>query len=635
MATMLPPQPPPGTSRPEVRAFISLSGMPADWTIYHSVPWIGEKREGEGDFVVVSPVGGFIFIEVKSRCDVDENGQWTRHNSSMIIKDPWEQAKVTGREVMARLKKAGVSRRPAAHVACFPAGEPHFAGGLAMQQQRSISAAVLADPRRLLSILESALAEAAARDPVPLTKFTAPELENIRSVLLVTGQIHVPARMAIAHAEEDRAHLTGEQIKTYVDLMSASRMLTVGGAGTGKTLLAAARAAELTRQGLSTVVVTAHRLLSQRIEFLIAQNGGRTESVRVLSLTELATEVAEAPDLDELLDEDFWLQSLPRAQLRAEALIVDDAQHLTPHVVAALTILLSDPTQGSIYLFADPDQTTHSSWLLELQALLPMGITAKLRHNCRNTSQICTLVARLVGKSEVSDIQGPDVRLILTETRQEAVRRAREVAVSFLAEDGLSADSVAVLYDGLSWYPYLWKREVVDASDDARGQGSADYYDGSDNLWSQLDAADRFWYSPAVELDTSIGAESDGSAVGFGGYTYYLRRRSALEIVLRNGRKGAVRCLHLESAIGLEFEAVILLLDASTLNELDLEEIAGVDGFGDKLVLLDDDGFDAGVWLKSLSGSDARTARAYVGCTRARTLLTVIGCDEALALFRS
>jgi len=108
--------------------------------------------------------------------------------------------------------------------------------------------------------------------------------------------------------------------------------------------------------------------------------------------------------------------------------------------------------------------------------------------------------------------------------------------------------------------------------------------------------------------------------------------QEAASVAVRLGWTGR---LHLESAIGLEFEAVILLLAPSMLNELDLEDVAGIDGFGDKLVLVDDDGFDVGVWLKSLSGSDARTARAYVGSTRARTVLTVIGCEEALASLRS
>jgi hypothetical protein len=81
----------------------------------------------------------------------------------------------------------------------------------------------------------------------------------------------------------------------------------------------------------------------------------------------------------------------------------------------------------------------------------------------------------------------------------------------------------------------------------------------------------------------------------------------------------------------LEFDAVILPLDSSTLDELNLHQVIGLESFGDELRLVDDDGLDAGVWLRSLSGPDALTARAYVGCTRARTFLTVIGSEEIFA----
>ncbi len=260
MATMLPPQPVPGTSRGEIRTFMALSALPTDWLCFHSVRWFGAARQGEGDFIVVAPAGGLVFVEVKSRCTVDATGQWTRHKSNVVVKDPWEQAGTTGREVSARLRRAGVARRPYAAVACFPMGDPMFEGGLAAQQQRSLSATVLDDSALLEATLIDCLWEAGRRDTAALAAFKADELAIIRQTLLVTGQVAIPTPLVMAHAEEDRVSLTQEQVETYVELMSITRLLTIGGAGSGKTLLAAARAAQLARQGVPLLFVAANAL---------------------------------------------------------------------------------------------------------------------------------------------------------------------------------------------------------------------------------------------------------------------------------------------------------------------------------------------------------------------------------------
>jgi Nuclease-related domain/AAA domain len=476
VATMLPPQPPLGTSRPEKHVFTGLSKLPGDWTVFHSVCWFGLEREGEGDFIIVSPAGGLIFVEVKPTCDVDESGQWTRRKGSVPVKDPWEQAKVTGREVVARLKKAGVPRRPAAYVACFPFGEPRFVGGLARQQERSLSAADLASLDRLLMVLESALNEAASRDRMPLARFTATELETVRTILLVTGQVHIPLPTAVAHLEEHRLDLTQEQTETYVELMCANRLLTIGGAGTGKTILAAARAAQLSRQGLSVIVIAAHGLLSQRIDHLVGRNGGDQRLVQVFSLTQLAAWV-EVPVYSDpgvpgdLLDDRFWRSALAATPFRADALIIDDTQHFSVNLVDAWTSLLSDPAYGSIYFFADPNQAMDSNWLYDLEAVLPPHAKVALRRNCRNTRQICSLVADLFPRPvEPSDIEGPEVRFAVTQEPGEAVNLARESA-EFLLEEGLVPNSVAILYDDLSWYRYLWKKPdlEVDNTQDKEG----------------------------------------------------------------------------------------------------------------------------------------------------------------------
>jgi ATP-dependent exoDNAse (exonuclease V) beta subunit len=97
----------------------------------------------------------------------------------------------------------------------------------------------------------------------------------------------------------------------------------------------------------------------------------------------------------------------------------------------------------------------------------------------------------------------------------------------------------------------------------------------------------------------------------------------------------ALRCLHVESVLGLEFDAVILLLTQHVNPGMSIDDFVEADSFGDEWELTDDDGFDIGVRLNLMKGAGAQGARAYVGSTRARTLLIVIGSDQAFtALLR-
>jgi superfamily I DNA/RNA helicase len=304
---------------------------------------------------------------------------------------------------------------------------------------------------------------------------------------------------------------------------------------------------------------------------------------------------------------------------------------LPPRLVDALTLLLSDPAHGSIYLFADPSQAGHTSWLCELEVLLPPQAKVGLDCNCRNTRQICSLVADLFSRPvESSDIEGPEVKFLVAQTSEEAVKLVRREA-EYLLDGGLPPNSVAVLYDQASWYKYLWEKPDFE-TDNIQHKGWPDAYSNKDT------EGDLIWYNgpfAPLDLDNAVAAELDDNFSGY--YTYYLRRRTTLELVPREGHERSVRCLHLESAIGLEFDAVILLLAPSTLELFELEDVTGVDPdmLLDILQLSDDDGFDTGVWLKTLSGPDAITARAYVGITRARTWLTIIGSDQAMAPFSS
>lgn len=635
---MLPPQPPEGTNRGERVTFAALEHLPADWLVFHSVPWFGNRRnrEGEGDFILFIPAGAAIFLEVKGPCRIDPNGNWFYRGSSRPAKDPWKQARSTGGEVWHRLKASkNVRRRPSLYLACFPDGEPQFRGGLAHEPQRSIGACDLEKGAALSDDFLRMLAREAPdglNDP-----FSASELDRIRDLLLVTGQVHVPPRREFVTVAASQSVLTAEQRETYVELMSGERMLTLGGAGTGKTVLAAARAAQLGRQGISTLVVTAHGLLAQRVHYLLRENEGDNPLVRISSLTQLAADLGMGwpADDEDPLHSPEWRKAASRYPEKYEAIIIDDAHHMPASLLTTLTGLLRRPTDGSLYVFADPQQTTDKGWLDAFAAEIPIGVKVSLRRNCRNTRQICDAVARLLrGPVESNAIDGPEVEFVEVVDQpaavEEVVRR-----VTKLLDSGVRPNSLAVLYDDACWYRHLSPKLAVEYDPEADGDDVNVEDEDEITLALREEIRDHIGVGSAYDLRPDPPERSDEFLEfdgGLGAERATVRRRTTLRINTTSGPVD-VRCLDLESAIGLEFDAVYLLVTDDASSAFDVADVIGHDTVGGWVRVSDDEGFDAGLWLRALTGSDAARARAYVGLTRARASVSVVGRASALTIF--
>ncbi len=295
-------------------------------------------------------------------------------------------------------------------------------------------------------------------------------------------------------------------------------------------------------------------------------------------------------------------------------LLIDDAQHLPPQLIHALVDAQPDVPDIGLYLFADPAQTGSRGWQEEVAALVELPTTVTLDRNCRNTREIHEVVTRALdghASATASDIDGPPVEFLVAETSAEAVRLARQTASRLIA-DGLRPNDIAIIYDDASWYRSLWPAEPLRVDDNTR-------WDSHEHERHRDDQEILSW-----EYDPDYGS------VGFVG-----RRHTALELAPDGRQRVAIRCLHLESALGLEFEAVVLLLDNPAPWESSTSAMMGDDDSPWYGELSDDDGFDAGVWLTSLAGDTASQVRAYAGCTRSRTSLTLIGCEQILAVLRS
>ncbi len=554
MAKMYPPQPP--QTAPATERFVhrALSRLPDSWTVFHSVPWLGHGRrrsaaiEGEADFIILNPRLGVVFLEVKGRVRVVD-GQWSYLNGEKT-KDPLLQARSTAGIVMPALKDAGAPRLPFVCAAAFPDGMPKFQGGLARTGERCFGKEELQNAAELMRRFVTDLRALGA--PSDVTDAAAKStVEIYRRTLLANGQVSIHLPATAQDITSAQTQLTDEQVDDYVHLMMVKQLTTLGAAGSGKTVLAAARAAQLERQGVPTLFLTPHRALARHVEALMSVNGAAPRAVHVRSLREHASACGlNSEDSQQLLSPSAWNGATDPQQY--EAVVVDDAHHINAAVLERLVRAAvrhkPDPT---LYVFADLEQTNDLDWRS------PVRETVVLRRNCRNTIQIVTVAAEFLNNEKhfrpmATAVHGPAVRFLTSPTMADAATRAQR-AVAQLLSQGVSQEKLAVVCDHYEWWNHL-----------------------------------------PVQMRPGATAKL-GSA------------------------SSEVDCVPLGSAVGLEWEFVVLLLSDKYTNER-----------GSRLKTPDtwrDHPTDADMHILRLADASPGH-RGYIGATRARVGLTVIATPD-------
>ena len=165
-------------------------------------------------------------------------------------------------------------------------------------------------------------------------------------------------------------------------------MSVLGAAGTGKTIIAARRAAELATAGLRVVFVADQRYLHGS---LLEQPALRHRNIIVGTPEEVVRKLC--PDLPTIgPDYPLWaafVEAAEGGEALVDAVIVDEAQSYDKDLLEALLGLCPKSCQ----MYADPYQRDSTGmWR-------PPGDprTFWLTHNCRNALPIAKLVARLSG----------------------------------------------------------------------------------------------------------------------------------------------------------------------------------------------------------------------------------------------
>ncbi|MBX3271024.1 MAG: transposase zinc-binding domain-containing protein [Sandaracinaceae bacterium] len=445
------------------RAFATLDD---DWHVFHSVIWqslrAGRQGDGEADFVLVHRRHGAIVLEVKGGRVEVTSGQWSstdRHGEVHSIKNPFEQAKDSKYALLRYLKSldARLARIPICHGVVFPDGS--VGSGIGTYGPRDL----IFDRADLTAIAES-LGRLVSHwgQSADLDKST---ISEVVTALAPTTTIRRALRDQVAATTAAIIELTEQQKRVLATTRRMRRCVILGGAGTGKTVLATERARMLERDGFRTLLLCFNAPLAEALAREVDDEVAEVATFHSFAMRALRAAGAPPPEIER---PEWWDGEAATALANVagteccptfDALVIDEGQDFSEDWVTALMLLLSDPDSSPVYLFADAHQQLYgrSTRMPESWPTLILDV------NCRNTAPIAMKVAAVFEDHATclgADGQAP----VFVEASSEASQLSvvTQMTYRMLGEGHLRPDQIVVLSDSRTFIDRLRERLAGD-----------------------------------------------------------------------------------------------------------------------------------------------------------------------------
>ncbi len=413
MAKMFPSRFPQDGIWAERQTFDAFQELDDNWTVLYSVAWQsmrnGREGDGEADFVLIHPDHGILVAEVKggSRIEILDGEWFSQRRGQMVrIKNPFSQATDSKHFLGRWLSERVPGFQGAAHIGHFVVFPAHTQEGDLGPDGPRIIICDQDDLRNPRASLDRVGRHWAKR------RLTPDQITQVGKELRPTISIKRFLRDRVEEVTTDLEALTEEQFRALGLLQRQRRIIIQGAAGTGKTVLATARARELDRQGFRTLLLCYNKLLSDRLRQDLADTTVTVDSFHGLC-DEWVDKAGLKSDLEISDEDDHWETVLPgelpdaakRLQRSFEAIVVDEGQDFLSEWWTILDLLFDDPDDGFLCVFADTNQDIFRAGWEPPDDVQQFSLTI----NCRNTLPIAERVHALceeaLGSRGVDGIQ--------------------------------------------------------------------------------------------------------------------------------------------------------------------------------------------------------------------------------------
>ena len=477
MARMLPSRiAPEVTSSAERRVYEWFENDPAtdDWIVLHSLGLSRHEKllYGEVDFVVLAPRYGVFCLEVKGGGVARADGFWEFTNrygeTNRKVRGPFDQARdgmfALVKEIKARFNyETGYSALLFGYGAIFPDIAFDIDGpdyGKEQIWDRDAS-------RRLpISSFISGLSDYTQKNQLRVygsnRERALPTRRQVRCIAdVLRGDFDRPMLLSVAIEETERelAHLTREQFRCLDMFEDNSRVLVIGSAGTGKTVLAIEQARRAFARGEKVGYFCFNSALASwtrgQLQHIMTDGSyvGTLHAFMVSRSGQSASRV----------DSSYFEKELPRTlvdgnqlqDVSYDRIIADETQDLiTEEYLAVLDcVVKAGLDRGKWSLFGDfARQAIYQRGMSEDQliALLDGCSTyakARLTINCRNTKSIgmqTMLVTGHESRFPEEAIDGEPVTYDLWHSEEEEGQKLVNL-ISSLLKQGVRRGDIVIL----------------------------------------------------------------------------------------------------------------------------------------------------------------------------------------------
>lgn len=505
MAKIFPPRFPfpnqPGRAA-ELAVYQACSKLDESWTVLFGVSWKHPKKlelsQGEADFILMHPIYGIHVAEVKGGQQIGiRDGQWYSkpHGSTqeISIKDPSLQAGAGAAALNAFLREhlTGASKRrlygTIGKLVVFPGHRQRGPLGINLPRE------MICD-RNDLTDLERTLRRSAKYQRLKTT-LRPEDISKIKEMLMLSLDITGSHHPEFVTTRDQLDLLTDIQLQTFSLLRRLKELTVLGGAGTGKTVLAFHRAQELANQGLSTLYLVSSPVLAAHLRAQITQEA-LCKNLHIFSEADFldtlfvfyceqqigdieAADLQAAKnknDLSRLTDYAKLLQTFHGLKMEDvlelavglssqrgtfEAMVIDEAQLISaPHADLALA---QTSTGSPMYIFGDPNQNyrvgDHSIWGQPwVSALDYLGAEDPeyLTINCRSTRSVSTYANSFaIYSSAPIGIEGPEPELYVG-TSEQWLEKIEEIVARWVSNYGLEFSQITLLVEDYRLFEDLW-----------------------------------------------------------------------------------------------------------------------------------------------------------------------------------
>lgn len=461
------------------------AAVPEPARVYPNVRWVaparpgGPARDGETDLLIADPGRGLLAIEVKGGpVRRDGFGRWyagTRHLDESPFKQVEAGKWAIGRKIAEDPRWRGDPPRMM-HAVAFPAtdlaslghGGPESLGPDA-PVEIVIDRANLADPASTAKAIDRVFAYWSG-DGTRDRTLSEHQLQVIDDVIEPAVQLRQLLPGDIREGELELLAPTNHQLTILKTLRRERRASIEGGAGSGKTLLAAEKARQLGSEGFNVLLVCFNQPLAKALAGqsdlgALVEAGRLTVSTFHELCRRLASEAGVLPPQPTKPGSEWFQEVLPAALDRAipivggrwQAVVVDEGQDFEGRWLESLDLLLSDPGEDVFYLFHDPAQA-----MFREDQTAALGLREfPIEDNCRNARPIHEFAYRwYTGSLSPQPLRddGREPEVVEAEPGRPTVDAVRDVLHRLVHVEGVDRSQIVVLTGVSLAHSELWRQ---------------------------------------------------------------------------------------------------------------------------------------------------------------------------------